>query len=150
VGPNQCILTLEARGLLARKGAPETFDVAGFAQILQAVSSGKDVAYPTFSRARDQVVAKGARIGSADHTVLVEGNYLLLDQPGWRDLRVFWDFTLLLDVPFEILEQRLVTRWLDHGLDLPAARARARGNDLRNAGLVQAQAMPSDLIVRSV
>ena len=128
---------LAERGLLARKGAPETFDVAGFLEALARIRAGRaPVAVPVFDRRLDLSRA-GARIIEPRHrVVLVEGNYLLLDTPPWDALAGMFDRTLYIDVPREELRRRLVARWRDHGLDPAAAVARAEGNDLANAAIV--------------
>ena len=124
---------LERRGLLARKGAPETFDLDGFAALLARVHRGDPVIAPTFDRRLDKSIAGVFEIAAETSVIVVEGNYLLLDEPGWRDLRRFWDDVVFLDVPEDVLEARLLKRWRDHGLNEDDARGRAEGNDLPNA-----------------
>lgn len=137
---------LTALDLLDRKGAPETFDVAGFARLMQALGSGTPVYYPLFDRTRDIAIAGAAQLESGCDTVIVEGNYLLLDADHWRSLSTFWDLRVRLDVDLPTLRQRLIDRWLDEGLTEHAAIARAEGNDLRNAQLIQSHALPCDVI----
>ncbi len=127
---------LTARGLLHRKGAPETFDLAGFARLVTRLKDEEEVIYPKFDRDRDLAIAGAGVIGPECETVVVEGNYLLLDAPGWRDLSAHWDFRVYLDVPEEELTRRLVGRWLAHGLTWKDAEQRANANDLPNARLV--------------
>lgn len=124
---------LERRSLLSRKGAPETFDLDGFAALLERVHRGDPVIAPTFDRKLDKSIAGVFEISEDTSIIVVEGNYLLLDEPGWRDLRRFWDDVVFLDVPEAVLEERLLQRWRDHGLSDDAARSRAEGNDLPNA-----------------
>lgn len=139
---------LDDRDLRARKGAPETFDVAGFARDLARVRADEpEVLVPVFDRALDLARASARVIGPGARIVLVEGNYLLLDRVPWDSLAEFWDLTVMLTVPEAVLRARLVQRWLDHGHDLSAAEARAEGNDLRNARLVVARSRPADLVV---
>lgn len=128
---------LGPRGLLPRKGAPETFDVAGLLRDLERIrTGGAEVAVPVFDRGLDLARA-GARIVGPDHAiVLVEGNYLLLDCLPWNELAPLFDQTLMIEVPEEELRRRLVARWLYYGLELRAAEARADGNDVVNAGLI--------------
>jgi pantothenate kinase len=140
---------LAERGLLARKGAPETFDVDGLARDLARIRDrGRDVAVPVFDRALDLARA-GARVIRPHHELLlVEGNYLLLGEPPWTDLAPLFDCTLYLDVAASELRRRLIARWLHHGLEPAAARARAEGNDLANAMLVAERSRPADLVWR--
>lgn len=71
---------LAARGLLPRKGAPETFDANGFVTLIQRLKAQDEVVIPVFDRQRDIAIA-GARVIDASHRILlVEGSYLLLDE----------------------------------------------------------------------
>jgi pantothenate kinase len=83
------------------------------------------------------------------HRVLViEGNYLLLDHPVWRDLRALFDCTIMLKPALELIEERLIQRWLDHGYAHEDALRKARGNDLANAELVLSKSGPADMIIQ--
>lgn len=137
---------LSGLDLLARKGAPDTFDVKGFARLAAALGAGMPVYYPLFDRARDIAIAGAGCLQDECDTVIVEGNYLLLDARHWRDLTPFWDLTVRLDVPLSVLRQRLVGRWLKEGLPQKVAVARAEGNDLKNAQAIAGQALPCDVI----
>jgi pantothenate kinase len=138
---------LDARGLRARKGAPETFDVDGLAAALARIRrADRPVALPVFDRDLDLARA-GARVVAPDTPVIVlEGNYLLLDAPPWDGLAPLFDRTLFLATPEDALARRLYARWLRYGLDPAAARARAEGNDLPNARLVATRSRPADLV----
>lgn len=140
---------LAERGLLARKGAPATFDVGGFLRDLGRIRAGDaGVAVPVFDRDLDLARAAARLIEPRHGVVLVEGNYLLLPEPPWRELAVGFDLSLYLDVPEAELRSRLVARWLAHGLDPEAAVARAEGNDLVNARTVAVSASRADLLWR--
>ena len=139
---------LEARGLMPRKGAPETFDLGGFKRLCHALRADDEVIYPLFDRSRDLAIAGAAHVGQDCSVAVIEGNYLLFDEPGWRDLADLWDVSIRLDVPLADLEARLVQRWLTHGLDQAAAEARARGNDLANAQRIASARLPADLAWR--
>ncbi len=136
---------LTDRGLLSRKGAPETFDAEGFIALVQRIRAGGAVIAPVFDRARDLAIA-GARVIPAEvRTVIVEGNYLLFDAPPWRALAALWDFAIFLDLPEDELRRRLVDRWRAFGLSDDAAAARADGNDLANARHILAARMPAQM-----
>ena len=140
---------LKARGILNKKGAPETFDVDGFAATLERVrNSNQDVAIPVFDRQMDLARAGASGIGSATKIVIVEGNYLLLERPQWARSAAHYDLTVLIEVPMSILEDRLISRWISYGLEPIAARARAHQNDLLNAKVVARQSRPADIVVR--
>jgi pantothenate kinase len=125
---------LEARGLLPRKGAPETFDVAGFRHLLgRIVAREPDVAIPVFDRSIEIARAGAAIVPAQTRIILVEGNYLLLDEQPWAGLLPLFDLTVWLDVDVEELERRLIRRWLKHGFAGGAARQKAMSNDIPNA-----------------
>lgn len=137
---------LDARGLRARKGAPETFDTEGLACLLARIRAGGcDVLAPVFDRALDLARAGARLIPATARIVLVEGNYLLLDSPPWSALEKIFDRALMLEVPEDELRRRLIARWLGHGRDLRAAEAWAEGNDLPNARRVVKASRAADL-----
>ena len=137
-------LVLEARGDRARKGAPHTFDVAGFAAMLDRLRANAEpeIAVPVFDRSME-VARNAARVipRSVRH-LIVEGNYLLLDMKPWSDLRRMFDTTVTLDVPRDVLVARLSERWA--ALDPDEFEAKMRGNDLPNADLVLARSVPGE------
>jgi pantothenate kinase len=134
---------LEARGLLARKGAPATFDLAGYRAALTRIRAGEEeVAVPTFDRGLD--LARAVVVGLGHRIVVTEGNYLLLDRAPWLGLAPLFDRTLFLSVPEDVLRERLIQRWLDQGLSPEGALARAEANDLPNARLVMRSSRPAD------
>jgi pantothenate kinase len=138
---------LAERGLLARKGAPETFDVDGLARDLARIREGhQPVAVPVFDRGLDLARAGARVIRPEQALLLVEGNYLLLDAAPWDGLARFFDRTMMLVVPEPVLRRRLVDRWLAHGLAPDAAAARAASNDLPNAALVVGASRPADVV----
>jgi pantothenate kinase len=142
-------MVLEARGHRPRKGAPHTFDVDGLAATLArlAADDRREVAVPVFDRAIE-IARAGARIiGPAVRLVVVEGNYLLLDDPAWAPLGRFFDLTVFLDVPEPVLEDRLRARWTGYGLTPEGIRAKLEDNDLPNARLVIRSSVPADVVV---
>ena len=139
--------TLMARGLLSAKGAPETFDLAGFHALIEKLQTGETNQFPIFDRDKDRTIENGGSVPDGTTMLLFEGNYLLFDQAGWRDLAAKWDASLWLDVPEAVLEQRLIRRWLDQGMGEDKARERAHSNDLVNAKQVLAKALPANWVL---
>lgn len=137
------------RGWLDRKGAPHTFDVDGFRHMLMRLRRGDDaeVAVPVFDRSIE-TGRNAARVIAQDvRHLIVEGNYLLLDAPGWHDLGEFFDTTVFVDVPVAVLADRLAQRWCDMPRD--EARAKIAQNDLPNAELVARQSRPAEFVLRT-
>lgn len=141
---------LEHRGLLARKGAPDTFDVVGFTRLLERMKAEEEVIFPQFDRALDKSIAGCGIVGPDTHTVIVEGNYLLLDHPDWVPLQRIWDATVRLVVPEDVLRQRLIDRWLGYGYSQADALAKVDGNDLMNVELVQSHSIAADFEITDV
>ncbi|MBC7148119.1 MAG: nucleoside triphosphate hydrolase [Rhizobium sp.] len=139
---------LEERGLLPRKGAPETFDVRGFADIVRAVRAGdQQVLVPVFDRDREIAIASARCISPQDRIVLVEGNYLLLDQAPWSGLAPLFDFSVFVAPSIDELERRLTARWQGYNLDAAGIDWKLHGNDLPNGRLVIEHSRPADLSI---
>ncbi|MFY0989959.1 nucleoside triphosphate hydrolase [Halomonas sp. C05BenzN] len=137
---------LEPRGLLPVKGAPETFDCDGLRHDLERIRrSDGSVAVPVFDRPLDLARAGGRLVTREHRIVIVEGNYLLLDQGPWRALHGLFDLSVMLEVDDATLEQRLIERWLAMGRDADAARRKALGKDMPNARLIKTASIPPDL-----
>jgi len=139
---------LEAKGLRARKGAPETFDFDGYEALIKRLKAGdRDVAIPVFDRSIELSRAAAAIVPVTAKFVLTEGNYLLLDEEPWSRLAPLFDFTIFLDVPREELERRLIQRWLEHGRTPEDGRAWVNSNDLPNVDRVLGRRRKADLVV---
>lgn len=138
---------LKARGLLARKGAPETFDADGFVHLVGRLKGEREVVYPLFDRPRDIAIAGAGHVDATCDVVVVEGNYLLFDADPWRDLAPLWDTSIRITPPMDVLRARLIERWIKHGLSMQDAVARAQGNDLENAKLIAEKALPADITI---
>lgn len=137
---------LESRGLLARKGAPETFDAQGFCEdVIQLQTADRETFYPRFDREMDLSIANSIAIQPDTPVVVVEGNYLLLRGEPWSSLQDVFAATVFVCPSMEALKDRLKQRWLKHGLDAEAALLRATGNDLPNAKLVVNESVPAEL-----
>ncbi|MCC5882204.1 MAG: nucleoside triphosphate hydrolase [Halomonas sp.] len=140
---------LEPLGQLPIKGAPETFDPEGLKHDLERIRrADKTVAVPVFDRPLDLARAGGRLITLAHRIVIVEGNYLLLDRDPWRDLRPLFDMTLFLEVADEVLEARLIQRWLGMGQDHESAIDKARLKDMLNARLIKRESVTPDITWR--
>jgi pantothenate kinase len=140
--------TLDALALRAVKGAPETFDAAGFVALLRKVRQGRaSIRYPLFDRARDRTLQDAGLLAAETPLVVVEGNYLLLRRGAWAELGEFFDLTVMLAPPMAEIQARLIARWRAHGLSLADAETRVRGNDLVNAQTVIAGSAEADLLL---
>lgn len=139
---------LNARGWRPRKGAPHTFDVGGFAATLARLKANTEpeIAVPTFDRGLE-ISRNAARIIPASiRHVIVEGNYLLLNDAPWDALT--FDTTVFLSVPYHELERRLADRWKDmRGEDL---RVKMEENDLPNVRLVLEKSQAAEYVIENI
>ncbi|MEE9333082.1 MAG: nucleoside/nucleotide kinase family protein [Granulosicoccaceae bacterium] len=143
---------LKAKGLFERKGAPETFDAFGFVNLISRLHDNAPSVYiPVFDRKQDLAIAGSALIEADCKYVLVEGNYLVLNSAPWNELARYWDTTIFVNPGLSILEERLLDRWLQHGLDFSDAINRARDNDIPNANYVldNSVSKATDIVVNS-
>jgi len=138
---------LTARGILDRKGSPPSFDAIGLLRLVQVLGASQELYYPVFDRDRDLSIAGAGHIAPNCDTIVIEGNYLLMDAPIWRDMAGYWDLSIQLTCAEAELEARLNKRWLDQGLTPEAARLRAQSNDLPNARLVGQTALRADVVL---
>ena len=138
---------LIARGLHRRKGAPETFDAAGFLHLMRRLRAGEEVAIPIFDRSLELSRAAADVVTTDDRLLVIEGNYLLLDEDPWRDLAPLFDLTVWIDVSEAELDRRLVARWAHFGRDSAAARAWIDGNDMPNIRRVTRGSRAADVVI---
>ena len=132
------------RNLIDVKGSPGTFDVRGFAELISRLGNEPEIIFPKFDRDKDLAIAGAGFVSEECDLVLVEGNYLLLDAPFWRDLWKYWDFSVFLDVEPKLLQERLMQRWLDQGLSFDQAKKRVNDNDLVNLKTVVCSSSVAD------
>jgi len=139
---------LIARGARNRKGAPDTFDVRGFQHLLGRLRVEDEVAIPLFDRELEISRAGADIVTAADRLLVVEGNYLLLNEAPWPELRPLFDLTVWIDVPEAELDRRLQDRWAQYGKTADEARVWIDSNDLPNIRLVTQGSGQADLVMR--
>ncbi|MEH0108651.1 nucleoside/nucleotide kinase family protein [Tersicoccus sp. MR15.9] len=145
------------RGSRDRKGAPDTFDDAGFAALLVRVreqgdleagrGDGRTVYAPRFDREHDESIGSAVSVPTACPVVVVEGNYLLVADGAWPDAARCLDEVWHLTLPETQRHERLIARHVAHGMDHDAARAWALGPDEANAVLIEAAGTRADVVV---
>ena len=138
---------LDKLGQRARKGAPETFDALGFFHLMQRLRAGGDAAIPVFDRDMDLARAGADMVTGADKYLIVEGNYLLLNEAPWCDLAPVFDLTVFIDVPEDELDRRLVNRWRHHGKTPAEARHWIDSNDMPNIRRVTQGSRRADIVI---
>lgn len=130
-----------------RMGAPDTFDVDAFVELLDALRSGAPVGAPGFDRTIEEPVPGAIRIEPGDRILLIEGNYLLHDADGWERVAPLLDATIFVHLDHVIRHDRLIARHIAFGKTPDAARTWALGTDERNAALIAAGSSRADLVL---
>ena len=133
------------KGLRERKGAPETFDVAGFMHLIQRLRRKEEVYVPDFDRQTERTVNCAYPVPNHHDLVIVEGNYLLLDEPVWRDLDDYWDLAVFVQIGLETIKTRLMQRYKAHGFDEETSARWIESNDIPNAERVLKNRVPEDV-----
>lgn len=142
-------VALRERGLLDRKGAPETFDAHGYLALLRRIraETRHDVMAPAFERELEQPIAGAISIGPQARVVVTEGNYLLdLDDP-WAAVRAELDEVWFVDLDEDRRRSRLVGRHIKFGKEPAAAQAWVDEVDEPNARRVIARRAFADLVI---
>lgn len=137
---------LRQLGRLHHKGAPDTFDVNGLIHTLDRLQKNcvGTVAVPVFDRSIETARAGARLIPSSQDIIIVEGNYLLLDYPGWNRLAAFFDITVMIRTPPRILRARLIQRWHNLGYSNEETQRKVEENDLPNGQTVINHSTPAD------
>ncbi|MFG3160327.1 nucleoside/nucleotide kinase family protein [Streptomyces sp. NPDC048232] len=141
---------LDRLGRRDRKGAPDTFDAAGYAALLGRLceEDGDGIVYaPGFERVLEQPLAGAVPVPPSARLVVTEGNYLLLGTGAWRRVRSRLDEVWFCRLTEAERIRRLVARHERFGKTPEQARAWALGTDQANADLVAASVHRADLVV---
>lgn len=136
-------------GRHARKGAPDTFDAAGYVALLRRLrAADEDVVYaPEFRRDLEEPVAGAVAVPREVPLVVTEGNYLLVPDGPWAAVRPLLDECWYLDPGEAVRRQRLIARHVRYGRDPVAAAGWADGVDQPNAVTVATTRPRADLVV---
>lgn len=140
---------LDRLGRRDRKGAPDTFDVAGYVAALRRLHDDPDhtLYAPGFERDLEQPLAAAIAIPPSARLVVTEGNYLLLPTDGWERARPFLSEVWFTEIDDDVRRARLVRRHEQFGKSPAAARAWVEQVDEPNARLVAATRTSAELVV---
>ncbi|WP_240232228.1 nucleoside/nucleotide kinase family protein [Devosia lacusdianchii] len=140
---------LEAMGQVDYKGAPHTFEGAAFVDFLRTLKTATTaVSGPSYSRKIEDVVDNAFAVATEVRILVVEGNYLLLAEAPWADVKPLLDYAVFVDVPRDIVKARLLKRHGEEGLfSEERNRAHIERNDLPNYDLVRLSRDRADVVI---
>jgi pantothenate kinase len=140
---------LDRLGRRDRKGAPDTFDAAGYVAFLERVRSRATTVWaPEFRREVEEPIAGALEVPPEALVVVTEGNYLLMDEPPWDRIRPLLDEAWFLAPDEDVRRARLIARHEHHGRSHAEAVARADGSDAANARMIATTAHRADVVRR--
>ena len=125
------------------KGAPITFDLPRLTEAIERVRAGEVCGWPVYDRLLHNPIEDALHIDG--DIVLLEGNYLLLDEDGWRDLRRCADYTISITADPDLLRTRLIERRIGTGVAEDKAIRFVDFSDMPNVHLCLKKTMPADL-----
>lgn len=128
------------------KGAPVTFDLERLTERVRRIAAGETCGWPAYDRMLHNPVENALRVDGG--IVLLEGNYLLLDENGWRDLAAYADYTIFLSAGEEMLRKRLIERRMKTGVDEKAAVRFIDFSDMPNVRVCLEKSMSASLSLR--
>ena len=140
---------LDQRGLRDVKGAPETFDADAFVSAVRCLRTSNTVHLPDFDRESDEPRPDRVTVESDASIVVVEGNYLLLDESPWSELADLLDAIAHIDIDPQTRFDRLVDRHVHYGKQRTAAIEFVRSSDEPNAQRVEAVRARARLLVEA-
>ena len=121
---------------------PETFDLQKFKEYLQKVKT-QNIKWPIYDRNLHDVVMDQVLV--REEVVLIEGNWLLLDEEGWRDLRELCDYSIFIYSYENVLMDRLIQRKVRGGLSHDEAVKFYERSDGKNIHRVLNHRLKADL-----
>ncbi|MER6775741.1 MULTISPECIES: nucleoside/nucleotide kinase family protein [unclassified Streptomyces] len=140
---------LERLGRADRKGAPDTFDAAGYAALLARLRTPAAAAVyaPAFDRSLEEPVAGSIPVAPSVRLVITEGNYLLYGAGEWAEVRALLDEVWFLAPDDALRVRRLVDRHVRHGKAPAHAEEWVARSDEANARLIASGRTRADLVV---
>ena len=127
------------------KGAPVTFDLEKLTHAIESVCSQENTLWPSYDRHLHNPVEGTYKI--TEKIVLIEGNYLLLNEDGWGDLKKYADFCIKITAKEDFLRKRLIDRKIKSGNSEEKAKEFVDFSDMANVRICLANSMEADMVL---
>eukprot|EP00245_Coleochaete_scutata_P010387 TRINITY_DN3626_c0_g1_i1.p1 TRINITY_DN3626_c0_g1~~TRINITY_DN3626_c0_g1_i1.p1 ORF type:complete len:302 (+),score=50.08 TRINITY_DN3626_c0_g1_i1:74-907(+) len=134
----------------ARRGAPWTFDPVSLQSVLESMRREGNASLPSFDHGVGDPKDNDIFVKDHHRVVVVEGNYLLLQEGDWASLKPMFDETWYLNCDVDEAMERVERRHVSTGKPPDVARWRVEYNDRPNAILISATSKHADLIIPSL
>ncbi|MEI7930798.1 MAG: nucleoside/nucleotide kinase family protein, partial [Actinomycetes bacterium] len=133
-----------------RKGAPDTFDVAGFISLITKVKNeiAKDHTFPIFHREIEASRADEGLVPRNIKVIIIEGNYLFSEEYNWNKVFPLLDQSWFIEIDDEVRMQRLIARHIKYGKLPQEAEDWSRGSDEANAKFIAKTASRAERIIK--
>jgi pantothenate kinase len=128
----------DAESLHARRGSHWTFNAHAFVAAMHRVRTRNEVLLPSFQHGVGDPVEDNIVVATHHTLVLVEGNYLLIDEPPWHELADLFDDTWYIDCDVDVAMERVYARQVGDGRLPDVVQGRIAGNDRPNADFIAA------------
>ncbi len=125
------------------KGCPETFDLDKLSDSLKQVAAGEIIGWPEYNRMTHNPKENAIKVNGG--VVLLEGNYLLLDREGWKELKEYADFTISIKADGNFLRDRLIDRKIKSGTSKEKAEAFVDFSDMYNVNTCLSESVKADV-----
>lgn len=131
--------------MVSVKGSPVTFDLPKLMERIRQLKTETLCLWPLYNRKQHN--PEDRKICVTGNIVLLEGNYLLLDTEGWRDLKHECDYSVRILADENQVRERLVRRKMLGGITRLEAEVFVDSSDLANVRLCS-HMQPADLTLR--
>lgn len=132
--------------LALHKGAPDTFNLESLREHICSIKEGKETYWPIYDRKIHNPIENAIKVGSS--IILIEGNYLLLNDEPWNKLKDYADYTIFITGEPIDLENRLINRKMQSGSSFETALKHYHETDKPNLLLVNQNHLPADLTLK--
>lgn len=138
---------LNQRGLMDRKGSPDTYRTQSlYVKLLEIKRGSRPVLMPIYSREIHEPVPDAVEVKAETPLVIVEGNYLFCDFGMWRPISTVFDLKIFVETTPDKAKERVIARHIQGGMNAEAAAGKFDHNDAPNSELVAPAKSNADIM----